>query len=417
MTNRNHISMTKERSIFFCRQRGSAMIEFTIVGPIISLIGLAILQYGMLFFAKNQINHASFMAARAGAMAHADLTEIQEAYARALVPMYGGGQNTADLAASLAKANLDLATNSRVVILNPTKESFDDWNSPALQTQYNKGSKRVIPNSNQAYADQSIKPNSGQNIGDANLIKVRITYGFEPKIPLVATIIKLYLKWLDTKDDAFHTQLIDAGRIPVVVDATLQMQSDAIEGDTVSTPGIGNNGTPTDPGNPPVVSSPPPSCATMGCTTKNPPVDPGTGTDCTGSNCPCPKTGVPVSSTMADTMFDFDQSTLSSSGTAALDTFIGSATTANIMTLSIDGYTDPVGTPSHNATLSQSRADAVRNYLVNHGLPSSISITATGHGASNLVVPLVNCSGMSDSDKNTCLAPNRRVVLTYTAKK
>lgn len=54
--------------------RGSAMVEFTVVGPLITMIGLSILQYGMLFFAKNQINHASFMAAREGATNHADIS-------------------------------------------------------------------------------------------------------------------------------------------------------------------------------------------------------------------------------------------------------------------------------------------------------------------------------------------------------
>ena len=44
------------------------MLEFILVGPLITLIGLGALQYGLLFFDKNQINHASFMAGRAGAM-------------------------------------------------------------------------------------------------------------------------------------------------------------------------------------------------------------------------------------------------------------------------------------------------------------------------------------------------------------
>ena len=268
------------------RQRGSALVEFMIVGPIISLVGLGILQYGMLFFAKNQINHASFMAARAGAMAHASMASVQNAYASALVPMYGGGQNSAQLAASLLKAKLDLGTNSKVEILNPTQESFADWNDPALQARYNSGGKRVIPNSNQAFHDAGIRSNSGQTIGDANLIKLRITHGFEPKIPLVGTIYKIYMKWLDTKDDAFHSQMVDAGRIPIVTDVTLQMQSDAIEDVAVSSPGMGNNGNPSDPGNPPVVTTDPPSCATIGCTVISIPIiNPPPPADCTGDAC------------------------------------------------------------------------------------------------------------------------------------
>src|SRR6218665_3139590 len=79
------------------RQRGSAMVEFVVVGPIITLFGLAILQYGLLFFSRNQINQASFMAARAGTMAHAKLSDIRETYLSAMVPLYGGGRNSDEL--------------------------------------------------------------------------------------------------------------------------------------------------------------------------------------------------------------------------------------------------------------------------------------------------------------------------------
>ena len=53
------------------RQLGSAMIEFVVVGPVLTLIGMVILQYSLLFNAKNMVNHASFMAARAGSMGNA----------------------------------------------------------------------------------------------------------------------------------------------------------------------------------------------------------------------------------------------------------------------------------------------------------------------------------------------------------
>ena len=69
------------------RQRGSAMVEFAVVGPLITLLGLATLQYGLLFFSKNQINHASFMAARAGSVDHAKLKSVTTAYANALAPI------------------------------------------------------------------------------------------------------------------------------------------------------------------------------------------------------------------------------------------------------------------------------------------------------------------------------------------
>ncbi len=47
--------------------------------------------------------------------------------------------------------------------------------------------------------------------------------------------------------------------------------------------------------------------------------------------------------------------------------------------LSIEGYTDTVGTPERNIVLSQKRADAVKNYLVSKGIAEN-RISSVGHG-------------------------------------
>ena len=255
-------------------QRGSAMIEFIVVGPVLMLMGMAILQYSTLFFAKNQINHATFMAARVGAMTNVSMDKIQEAYITALVPLYGGGLNTAELAASRARAAADVASYANIELLNPTQESFVDWNDAALQASVG-GGRRVIPYGGQATKDPSvIGASSGQSIQDANLIKLRITHGYEPKVPFMRSIYTTYLKNLDPGTDPIKTQMINDGRIPVVSHITLQMLSDAIEpGKTVSSPGPGNDGTPTDPGDPPTAPRDPPKCVGISCVC-NPATDP-----------------------------------------------------------------------------------------------------------------------------------------------
>jgi uncharacterized membrane protein (UPF0127 family) len=54
-------------------QRGAASVEFVVMAPLLALIGLSVLQFAMMYSAKNQIAHATLMAARAGSTAHADI--------------------------------------------------------------------------------------------------------------------------------------------------------------------------------------------------------------------------------------------------------------------------------------------------------------------------------------------------------
>lgn len=79
-----------------------------------------IIQYGLLYHAKSQLNYAAFEAARAGTVSSADPVKIRTAFTRAMTGYYGGGQTTAQLAASLAKVTADSAA-IRIEILSPTK--------------------------------------------------------------------------------------------------------------------------------------------------------------------------------------------------------------------------------------------------------------------------------------------------------
>jgi hypothetical protein len=267
------------------------MLEFVVVGPIITILGLGVVQYSLMFFAKNQIDHANFMAARAGSMAHANVVTIREAYVRALVPLYGGGRNAQELTESYARAALDMTPQSlRIEVLNPTTQSFDDFaTNQAMNDSYGM---RAIPNGSQALRPNldAIGPTSGQSLQDANLLKLRITHGYTPKVWMLGTIFNRYQQWLDNGQDVFNTQLIASGRVPMVSHVTLEMQSDAIEQKDAnganlfaSSPGLGNNGRPTDPGNPPETKKPPPECLTAGCTVTYLPGDPGTSGGGTGS--------------------------------------------------------------------------------------------------------------------------------------
>ena len=251
------------------------MIEFVVIGPVITLLGLALLQYGLLFFAKNGFNHAAFMAARAGSVANARLDRVQDAYVRALVPLYGGGRDSAELAQAYARAQADVAGHVRIELLNPTRQSFDDWNDPALQNSLGQG-RRVIPNGHLAFKDPAaVRPASGQSIHDANLVQLRFTHGYEPKLPLVRTLYATALRQMDSGSDAFHTQLLQQGRIPVVTEVKLQMQSDAIEPEQPVSLPAGGQGAGSGEGTTPAGGAPPAGDPGAGATPAEPPLEPG----------------------------------------------------------------------------------------------------------------------------------------------
>jgi outer membrane protein OmpA-like peptidoglycan-associated protein len=69
------------------------------------------------------------------------------------------------------------------------------------------------------------------------------------------------------------------------------------------------------------------------------------------------------------------------------------------MQIEVQGHTDNVGAPSINKPLSQQRADAVRKYLIDHGVPSN-RLTSVGYGQDQPLVP-------NTTDRNRAL--NRRV--------
>lgn len=69
--------------------------------------------------------------------------------------------------------------------------------------------------------------------------------------------------------------------------------------------------------------------------------------------------------------------------------------------LQLEGYTDSTGSPAFNQTLSENRADAVSNFLVQNGVPQD-NVAAKGYGATNFVADNGTAAGR---------AQNRRVDL------
>jgi len=96
--------------------------------------------------------------------------------------------------------------------------------------------------------------------------------------------------------------------------------------------------------------------------------------------------------TIGDVLFDTDQSELKSGGLRSIErlgSFLMEYPQRKAM---IEGYTDSVGSDSHNQALSGRRADAVRTALVGMGVGSA-QLLAQGYGESHPVAGNDSASG------------------------
>jgi outer membrane protein OmpA-like peptidoglycan-associated protein len=81
----------------------------------------------------------------------------------------------------------------------------------------------------------------------------------------------------------------------------------------------------------------------------------------------------------SDILFDVDSASLRGDSRSTLRDLATNFRQSPDEVIDVAGHTDSTGTPAHNQTLSENRADSVRSYLVDQGVPSS-RISARGYG-------------------------------------
>lgn len=206
-------------------QRGAALVEFTIVALLALLpLALGVLQVALLYVGKHTLNHATFVAARAGAVGNADRGTIQRYLARGLAPLHAGGrvditpQNVLREGArayALAYAEVLRPDRTRLRILNPTTASFADHGrvrDGRLEIPLSVGTEPAAPG-----------PRSGQSRYDATLLRLRVDYCHPLVVPLVNRVIVATVRRFDP--DPFAQVCNAAGRVAVTAHALVQMHS------------------------------------------------------------------------------------------------------------------------------------------------------------------------------------------------
>lgn len=117
----------------------------------------------------------------------------------------------------------------------------------------------------------------------------------------------------------------------------------------------------------------------------------------------------------ADSLFDFDKATLSSSGRQALDKLAAELRGGNFDTIEVTGHTDRLGPNAYNLDLSARRAEAVKTALVQSSGISASKVSARGVDGSDPVTNPGECRGTKATKRLiACLAPDRRVEIEAT---
>lgn len=162
---------------------GQSLPEFLIVVPVFLFLLLLIFQLVLIYRAKTTLDYAALEAARTGAVTGARVNEMNKGLARGLTPLYATESGVSGLAEAYAKARADLLINSRISIISPSQQAWDDF----AEQQYN--GQRALPSDNLAFRDRGIKA-SGVNVQDANILKIRVQYDYPLIVPFVDLVLR-----------------------------------------------------------------------------------------------------------------------------------------------------------------------------------------------------------------------------------
>ena len=220
----------------YYRCKGQSMVEFIIVTPVMLLLLFGAFQFALIYHAKTALNYATFEAARFGAVSNARMTEMENAFTRAMAAIHTHDDTPEDVICAREIVRKEIENNFvSIEILNPPENAF---NPPV-------GDGDVIPNDNLMY--RTANSATGLSIQDANLLKIRVTYCYPLYVPYMNRVLGIML----TNDESptcpgcvgsykssgsFERGCLNNGRFPINAQAIVRMQSPAMLSAAKSSP-------------------------------------------------------------------------------------------------------------------------------------------------------------------------------------
>lgn len=204
------------------RQRGQAVVETWVVILVFGVFLLGIFQTILFYRAKTVVDYAALQAARSGATHFAQMSEMRKGLARGLMPLYAHQPGNLEVAKAYGEALL-AANNpltADIQVISPTRAAFADWSV----TQFD--GVKAIPNDSLMYRPSTPGGRSGLTVQDANVLKIRVVYGYKMIVPVIDRIvIAIFRQTLYRGMGAREIAMLESGRLPIVSQAVVRMQT------------------------------------------------------------------------------------------------------------------------------------------------------------------------------------------------
>ncbi|MDQ7735561.1 TadE/TadG family type IV pilus assembly protein [Halomonas sp. SpR1] len=233
------------------RQSGQGTVEFVVIMLLFLAFLGGIFEMTRIFRAKHTLNESTFLAAREGALNHAQLDSMVGRLGEGMADLFIVESSLSSLTeASLKSSALAYATQAvggGVEIVSPTKAVFDQLSKELyipFDGSLEPATVRVIPNDNLRWRPNdvaSLDDGESVNLKDANLLKIRTTWCQKLVVPGLDYLIYLVADAADSSGRQSPCQKISIGAqltdiergwyIAVTSDATVRMQTPVLGDD------------------------------------------------------------------------------------------------------------------------------------------------------------------------------------------
>jgi len=182
--------------------QGQSLVQFIILMPLFFSLLFGVFEMTYVYRAKATLNTATFEAARAGSLHHAQIAPMKTALINGMLPQYiKGDSSVLGLGKAYAQSVLYEKAMSKklstIDVISPTKEIFNAYKVKRMY-KLNSDSKEkfqwVMPNDNLNVRSTTAKniTVSGKaqkiNIQDANLLKIKTYWCYELKVPVLKDV-------------------------------------------------------------------------------------------------------------------------------------------------------------------------------------------------------------------------------------